>query len=101
MLLTAAVVAVYTSVAARLFLKREEVWLYIVLPPERHPMYCTSRDYVFVPTKYFLYGVGGQETWQHQHEYTQMHRRWLSQKEELDVRLLLYRGRHQIESLRA
>ena len=42
--------------------------------------------------------VGRQETW-HTHANTQMLRPWPSQKEELDVRLLLYRGRHK-ESLR-
>ena len=35
------------------------------------------------------------------HTHIQMHRPWASQKEELDVRLLLYHGCHEVESLRA
>ena len=63
---------------------------YVALPPEQPFLTLCVRSYF----------LGPQKTW-HKHAHTQMHRPWPSQKEELDVRLLLNRGCHKEDILRA
>ena len=81
----------------------EEVWIYIALAPEQHLIDCTSLDYVFGPTsKYLLFPRStGNKHGTNTHAHRQMHRPWPSQREEFHVRLLLYRGCHKVDSLRA
>ena len=96
----AAAVFVVCNVAASLFLEpRGSVDLHRAAPSPcaASNQLHLSWDYSFVPIMVFPRSTANMTA---QNTHTEMHRPWPSQKEAPDVRLLVYRGCHQVESLR-